>query len=609
MRVLATYFIVLFSVFEGLTVCRLPHNDSKSSPAAVYPSVAHQIEEQYPMPISVSHDGSRMLLRSNDWNTEKLSIVDSRTKQVLAWIESPNAHLATSWSVDDKEIAFLSGEGNSDEYHLFVWKMAESTPRLIDSPKTNTAIQSVRWSPDGTRLAYLVGSNDDATIWVVNTEKLNEGTSLVAHVRPLSDFEWSPDSKLVAAVFRYSPATLSILDGKDGGIVRTAQVSATPVAEIRDISWAPSGYKLALSARTDEFFSLFGFDLQTNDLLRCASPGGKDTLAPHFAADGKTLVYSLSVDAQIVMYASSCAASQATRLGFASGTTRFLRLLNGSINSSATKGSLAVLHSGLDEPPGLYKVSIQTGNPSLIFSPPSASRLRSAAPQTISLRSTDGIDIPAVLWRATNPTSLLPVTVVDVHGGLHLQKYRRWEFLPYLLNKSGIDVVSPNFRGSEGYGFRFEQSDAVRGEIDDVLAACKYARSLHGAKSKVILLGTSYGSLLAATAAAKDSRDIDGVILVSMIPRTFSKSSSGPFKLPFYCFQGQNDSQPPDKVIAALKSLFGPSIFEYRQHEWRVFPNEGHVFRLTSSWAEVYSGILRMSSSISQNKSEAIPAG
>jgi dipeptidyl aminopeptidase/acylaminoacyl peptidase len=605
MRVSAMWLVLVLSVhIASLPVCSLSSRaKDEAIPPKVNVAVLEQIRKQYPAPIGVSHSGSKILLKINEWNSEKLSIVDSQTKQLVSATSSPNTHLAISWSADDKHLAFLSGEGNSDDYQLFLWTVGESSPQLVGSPQTNTAIQSIRWKPDGTRLAYLVGNNDDAAIWIVDPEKLNGVGSLVAHIRPMSDFEWSPDGKFIAAVLRNSPATLSILDSKDGRIMKTVPVGATPPSEIRDISWAPSGDRIALSARTNgEFFTLFEFDFQTSSIRGCANAGG-DALAPHFAADGKTLIYSLSSDSQIALYASNCSGTDIKTLGFASGTTRYLRLLNQTDGSPSAKGSLVVLHNGLEEPPALYRTSIDTGAVSLVFAPPSTSQLRSIAPQTVSLPSSDGTEIPTVIWRATRQGPLSNVVLVDIHGGIHLQKYRRWEFLPHLLNVRGIDVLSPNFRGSEGYGFRYEQSGDIRSQVEDVLAACKYAKKLHGASSRVILLGTSYGSVLAAIAVAKDPQNIDGLVLVSMIPRSFQRSPARDFKPRLDCFQGQNDPQPPDKALTTLQSLFGTGILQREQDQFRVFQNEGHVFRLTSSWAEIYSSILRMGLEISQTKS------
>src|SRR5205809_6559273 len=84
-------------------------------------SVAAQIAEQYPMAVSISRDGSRILVKTNEWGTEKLSVIDRATRRVVGETKSPNAHLALSWSPNRNEIAYLSADGNGDKYHLFLW--------------------------------------------------------------------------------------------------------------------------------------------------------------------------------------------------------------------------------------------------------------------------------------------------------------------------------------------------------------------------------------------------------------------------------------------------------------------------------------------------------
>jgi pimeloyl-ACP methyl ester carboxylesterase len=165
-----------------------------------------------------------------------------------------------------------------------------------------------------------------------------------------------------------------------------------------------------------------------------------------------------------------------------------------------------------------------------------------------------------------------------------------------------VDVLSPNYRGSSGYGIRYEEAGDVNLRTEDVVAACKYARSLHGGHSHVILLGTSYGAYLAASAAASDPQDISGVILLSMVP---GKAEHLPFKgltLPVFCFHGENDPLSPQRAKGVIESFFGPGALGREQNLWQVFPNEGHVFRHTASWAEVYTAVQTMVRSISEKQ-------
>ncbi len=572
--------------------------------AQVDHDVIAQIMAQYPVAVSVSRDGSRILLRTALLNAEKLSVIDRETEHAVDEIESPNVHLALSWSINRDEIAYLSAEGNTDNYHLFLWRTGEHSVKPLNGPSTNTAIQSIRWSPDGTRLAYLVGNNSEATIWILPAREAAAAHPLVAHVDPLSDFEWSPNGQQIAAVLKNTPFALQIFNVDGGSLATTIPVGKGLTSEIRDLSWAPSGQTLVLAGRIEgDFFELVKVDLPDRKVTSCAF-GDRDLLAPHFASDGQTIVYSASADSQVVLYTTHCGRATPTRISFSSGTTRFIRLLQQPDGSTSKVDSIAILHNSLEGPPALYRIPLDSGKPELIYAAKGRYQLKSKAPDMVAIRSTDGTVIPTVLWPRSRLTLGSDVVVVDVHGGPHLQQYRRWELLPRLLTSAGVDVLSPNYRGSEGYGHRFEQAADIRAQTEDILAVCKYAKSLHGGHSRVILMGTSYGSFLAASATVADPQDISGVILLSVIARSAQRPPLARLSSPLFCFYGENDPQPPSRARTVVESFFGPNIFRMQENRWRTFPNEGHVFRLTSSWAEVYSSVLLMRSKISQGKPE-----
>src|SRR5262249_48726084 len=133
---------------------------------------------------------------------------------------------------------------------------------VVDSPVTNTAFQSVRWSPDGEWLSYLVGNNDESTIWIANAHRFGNARPLVGHVRTQSDFEWSPDGHSMAVILRDAPAVLQIINVDDGRVSAAIQIGGVQFFEIRDIAWSPSGHSLALTARgAADFFDLLKIDL------------------------------------------------------------------------------------------------------------------------------------------------------------------------------------------------------------------------------------------------------------------------------------------------------------------------------------------------------------
>ncbi|MEM9526820.1 MAG: alpha/beta fold hydrolase [Bacteroidota bacterium] len=117
--------------------------------------------------------------------------------------------------------------------------------------------------------------------------------------------------------------------------------------------------------------------------------------------------------------------------------------------------------------------------------------------QAVRYKSTDGLEIPAYL---TLPKGVeaknLPVVVMP-HGGPWARDY--WGYNPYhqFLANRGYAVLSPNFRGSTGFGKSFlDAGNGEWGELmqDDLTAGVKYLIEQGIADpERVGILGGSYG--------------------------------------------------------------------------------------------------------------------
>nr|WP_282961348.1 alpha/beta fold hydrolase [Streptomyces virginiae] len=105
-------------------------------------------------------------------------------------------------------------------------------------------------------------------------------------------------------------------------------------------------------------------------------------------------------------------------------------------------------------------------------------------------------------WRSA------PRLLIALHGGP--ESAWRFEFDPMFqrLSRSGIAVVAPNQRGSQGYGRAHK--DAIRGawggpDLDDI---CHIARTLSAQRRSrrlppLLIYGSSYGGYLALLASAR----------------------------------------------------------------------------------------------------------
>jgi dipeptidyl aminopeptidase/acylaminoacyl peptidase len=180
--------------------------------------------------------------------------------------------------------------------------------------------------------------------------------------------------------------------------------------------------------------------------------------------------------------------------------------------------------------------------------------------------------------------------------------------VPALLAEDGIEVLSPNYKGSSGYGYRYEESGDLDERIREIIAVCRFAKNFRGKSRHVILMGTSYGSLLAAAVAVADPQDISGLLLVSMVPIGSSHPSLQNRSFPVFCFHGENDPLSPENAHAIVSSFFPLVALSSSQIVWQTVPREGHVFRHAKSWVDVYDALLKLISGVSAGSRTETPA-
>jgi dipeptidyl aminopeptidase/acylaminoacyl peptidase len=142
----------------------------------------------------------------------------------------------------------------------------------------------------------------------------------------------------------------------------------------------------------------------------------------------------------------------------------------------------------------------------LTFSlPPALAALPLVTPEHVSYRSADGLAIPALLWRPAQPNG---AAVVRPHGGPADQYKHQWDGLAQYLVARGYTFLTPNFRGSTGYGRDFEHAnynDWGVGDTQDVLAGARFLHTLGTVDpGRIGILGSSYGGYMVACCLARD---------------------------------------------------------------------------------------------------------
>jgi dipeptidyl aminopeptidase/acylaminoacyl peptidase len=158
-------------------------------------------------------------------------------------------------------------------------------------------------------------------------------------------------------------------------------------------------------------------------------------------------------------------------------------------------------------PADIFRIDMQNGHTTqLTFSaPPALSRLPLIEPERVTYPSSDGLEIPALLYRPAQPNG---AAVVQPHGGPTSQFMMEfWPLIQYFVAK-GYTWLAPNYRGSTGYGVEFERLNHGTwgvGDTQDCLAGADYLAGLPGVQpGRIGIFGASYGAYLVYCALAHD---------------------------------------------------------------------------------------------------------
>jgi dipeptidyl aminopeptidase/acylaminoacyl peptidase len=154
--------------------------------------------------------------------------------------------------------------------------------------------------------------------------------------------------------------------------------------------------------------------------------------------------------------------------------------------------------------------------------------------QRIKYRSKVGdLDIPAYLFQPLQKRGAKGhPALIMVHGGVHgnmTESY--WPFIREAVQR-GYVVITPDYRGSTGYGKAFHNAIDYGGyEVDDVMTAYDYmARALpHVDPARVGIMGWSHGGYITLLSVMRDQHPFKaGAAIVPVTNLIFRLSFKGP---------------------------------------------------------------------------------
>lgn len=536
-------------------------------------------------------------------------------------------------SPKDNSVAFI--------YKDQVWRVkisgGEKAAQLIHS---NGKANSLRWSPDGSELAFVSPRGDHGFIGVYNIQNQS-----VRYLSPSVDRDiepaWSPDGKQIA--FIRIPANREAFAF---GPKRSAQPWSIRIAEVatgagREVWKAEEGRGSAFRAVPADNEILWGagdhlvFPWERDGwthLYSVSAQGGRaELLTP---GEFEVEHTSLSPDRTRVLFASNQNDVDRRHIwkvdvagGPAVAVTSGTGLEWAPVMTSDGK-TIAVLRSDARGParPGIVAGSGKLADLASQAIPADFPAAALVEPQQVIFSASDGLRIHGQLFLPPGAKTGEPhPAVIFFHGGSRRQMLLGWHYMLYYHNAYGLNqylanhgyvVLSVNYRSGIGYGMEFREAlnygATGASEFNDVTGAGLYLRSRPDVDpARIGLWGGSYGGYLTALGLARASDlfaagvDMHGVhdwniVIHHFVPAydpaahpdaarlAFDSSPLAAVKTwrsPVLLIQGDDDRNVPfSETVHMAEALRRQGV----TFEQLVFPDEIHEFLMHRTWLAAY---------------------
>ncbi len=497
---------------------------------------------------------------------------------------------------------------------------------------------SLRWSPDGAKLAFVSSRGDHSFIGAYDI-----ASESLRYLDPSVDRDrspvWSPDGRQIAFIRQPQVSgTLPFLEQREAlpWSIRVADVESGIGREIWQADKGPGSVFRGVVAGTQLFWGdgnhiVFPWEKDGwTHLYSVSANGGAATLLTPGEFEVQEVL--LNSDRSQVVYSSNQDDIDRRHIWSVEvdgGRPEAITTGNGSEwTPTLVEDAVAMLVADARRP---AHAAIKSGSGDIRpLAPRSMPRDfpsdQLVEPEQVIFSAADGMQIHGQLFVPANqhPGEKYPA-VLFFHGGSRRQMLLGWHHRGYYHNayalnqylaSQGYVVLSVNYRSGIGYGMEFREAlnYGAHGasEFNDVLGAGLYLQSRADVDpSRIGLWGGSYGGYLTALGLARASDlfaagvDLHGVHDWNLVIRNFVPSynpaeqaavsrlafESSPmaaidgWRSPVLLIHGDDDRNVPfSETIDLVEQLRKRGVY----YEQLIFPDEVHGFLLHRNWMAAY---------------------
>lgn len=452
----------------------------------------------------VSPDGRKVAFswnKTGQWEIYELSLTGHQTPRRIS--VGPGGKFGPKYSPEGSRLAYLVDFDGSEQYHLFLQdfisgKNDDLTPGIPFSLQTNIA-----WSPDGNAIAFLADQSQHFDAYVMDLEKPvpeSQETGTLFSIRRILNIGrpgwnviWSPDGQRLAVVFEGSGQDyLTYLVTPDGKESRPIVKDGVPI-DAGSPAWSPDGRRLAFTSDLTGWHSIGILELDKEEITWLKGSQG-ERYSPAWSPDGKNLVYVTADGAETWL-----------ELWREGDHPLRLQQMEPGMHYTPTftpdGDAIVFVFDNPGHPDDLWEISFRGRNLRQLTQslPPALRKADFIMPDEVIYTGMDGEIVPALLYRPADVSPKTPAVIV-IHGGPTWHFSFTWyPIMTYLVSR-GWTVLAPNYRGSTGYGRKWQtlnRFDLGGGDADDCAAGAHYlVREGLADPKRVAVTGRSHGGYL-----------------------------------------------------------------------------------------------------------------
>ncbi|MGO2958470.1 MAG: prolyl oligopeptidase family serine peptidase [Acetobacter sp.] len=507
-----------------------------------------------------------------------LAPVGGEAKAVMATRGSLTALL---WSPDGKTLAFTLDRGS----HAFIglWHTQQSAMEFLSPALAQDSLPS--FSPDGQRIAFV---REHAPVTRGKSAKASFWSLHVYDLQSREDHSvWAPHAGAGARFF--APEGAGVLWSDNVHIL---------------FPWEGSGWMRVCRV-----------DSQQPTSPLCLTPDKAEVSSYRLSDDGKTLFYTSNVGNLDEWHAWKVALDRPEPQRLTQSNE---------METDVVLAGRAVGLMSAGERETTHPVILAPGKKEpIVLNAEVSTEIPFVSPQTLILKSKDGMDVHAQLFMPQTHTTALHPALVFVHGGPHRQMLPAFNSMGYYSNAYGMNqilaaqgyiVVSVNYRSGTGYGEAFRNAAGIgregASEYQDVLAAATYLKTRPDVDpARIGIWGGSWGGYLTALALARNSdvfragADFHGVhdmqqsdkpglspeqnkAMHDLEWQSSPAANVAQWRSPVLLVHGDDDYNVEFTESTLLARLLSEQGVPYEEH---AFPNERHAFLRMQDWLMAYT--------------------